>query len=460
MQETPRGFEANQWRDVCGEATALLQRLLRIDTTNPPGNELEAARQLQQVLAGDGLDSELLEPAPGRANLICRLESGSDEPPLLLSGHLDVVPAGDLSRWTHPPFGGELHDGMIWGRGAVDMKNMVAMSAMVLKLLRRREARLRRDVIFAAVADEETGCAHGSRYLVEQHPDKVRAGYALGEVGGYAVTVGRARVMLVQTAEKGICWLRITARGQGGHGSMPRKDSAVLRLSRALARLGARSLPQHNTPVVETFIRRVAGLQPLPIQLVLSRLLNPRLSELILGRVFPDRAKAATLRAQLHNTVAPTVLRAGSATNVIPDTATAELDGRTLPGQSPEDLIRELRRLLGPDLELEYEILEQAPASVNHPPESPLWDCIRSVVGRHDPGLTVVPYMIPGFTDGKYFSQLGARWYGFSPIRLESAAGLSFADLFHGIDERIPEDGFHWGLQALYEVVDAFCVRG
>lgn len=455
----PKGFEPREWGDVCGEATALLQALLRVDTTNPPGNETEAARYLQRVLAEDGLEAEIIESAEGRGNLVCRLESGTREPPLLLATHLDVVPAGDLERWTHPPFGGELADGMIWGRGAVDMKNMVAMSAMVVKLLRRREARLRRDVIFAAVADEEAGCANGSRFLVERHPDKVRAGYALGEVGGYPVTVGRARVMLVQTAEKGICWLRIRVRGDGGHGSMPQRDSAVVRLSEALARIGRRSLPQHNTPVVEAFVRQAAALQPLPVRLVLPRLLNPRLSDLIFDRFFPDRAKAAALRAQLHNTISPTVVRAGEKTNVIPDSAVAELDGRTLPGQRPEDLIAELRALVGSDLDLEIEVIEQAPAAVNHPPDSPLWDCIRSVVRRHDPGLAVLPYMIPGYTDAKYFGQLGARWYGFSPVRLEAGSGISFADLFHGIDERIPEDGFHWGLQALHEVVGSFCVR-
>lgn len=458
---TPRGFDQKQWSEVCGEATGLFQSLLRIDTSNPPGDEIVAARALQQSLELDGLQSEILESAPGRANLVCRLESasGGSEPPLLLATHLDVVPAGDHGRWTHPPFGAELHDGMIWGRGAVDMKNMVAMSAMVMKLLQRQRATLRRDVIFAAVADEEAGCNHGSRFLVEQHPDKVRAGYALGELGGYPLTIGRARVMPVQTAEKGICWLRITVRGPAGHGSIPRRDSAVVQLSRALARIGAGSLPQHNTQVVESFIRAVAALQPLPIRLVMPRLLNPRLSELILERFFPDKSKAATMRALLHNTATPTVVHAGERTNLIPDTAVAEIDGRTLPGQRPEDLIRELRALLGGELELEIEVLERASGAMNHPPDSPLWDCIRSVVRRHDRGLTVVPYMIPGFTDAKYFARLGARWYGFSPVRFDPDSSLSFTDLFHGIDERIPEDGFHWGLQALYEVVDSFCVR-
>jgi acetylornithine deacetylase/succinyl-diaminopimelate desuccinylase-like protein len=347
---------------------------------------------------------------------------------------------------------------MIWGRGAVDMKNMVAMSAMVLKLLRRREARLRRDVIFAAVADEEEGCAHGSRFLVEQHPDKVRAGYALGEVGGFPFIAGKTRVLLVQTAEKGICWLRARASGPQGHGSIPRKENAVVRLSAALAKIGSRSLPQHNTPVMESFVRTVAALQPLPERLVMPRLLNPHLSELILDKLYPDREGAAKLRALLHNTATPTVIQAGEKINLMPTEAEALIDGRTLPGQDGEDLLRELRALVGDEVTLE--VIRQAPGSVNHPPDSPLWDCIRSVIRSRDRSLPVVPNMITGFTDGKYFSQLGARWYGFAPTWIDPESGVSVADLYHAIDERIPEDGFHWGLQALYEVVDAFCARG
>jgi acetylornithine deacetylase/succinyl-diaminopimelate desuccinylase-like protein len=454
----PSGFTPHEWREICGEATALLQRLLRIDTTNPPGNEIVAAEALREVLAADGVPAEILESAPGRGNLVCRLRSGSDAPPLLLAAHTDVVPAGDVSRWRHGPFSGDLAEGMIWGRGAVDMKNMVSMSTLVMKLLARRAVPLKRDVIFAAVADEEAACTFGSRFLVEQHPDKVRAGYALGEVGGFPNTIGRTRLLLVQTAEKGICWLRLTARGQPGHGSVPRPDNAVLRLARAIDRIGRATLPQHNTPVAEAFIRAVAATQGLPLRLALPALLNERLSGLILGRLIADQGQARTLHAQLHNTASPTVLRAGEATNVIPEVATVEIDGRTLPGQTAQQLLDELREVIADD-EIAIEITQQRPGTINHPPDSPLWDCIGAAVRRRDPSLLVVPYMIPGFTDAKFFCQLGARWYGFAPVWLEPGSGLRFAELFHGVDERIPEDGFHWGLGALVEVVDAFCRR-
>lgn len=443
----------NAWSEACGEATALLQALLRIDTTNPPGNEIAAAEHLERSLAEDGLDSEIIESAPGRANLICRLPAAGQPTggPLLLAGHLDVVPAGDLARWTHPPFSGTLADGMIWGRGAVDMKNMVAMSAMVLKLLARHGSTLRRDVILAAVADEEQGCSYGSRFLVESHADKVRAELALGEVGGFPQRAGKATIMPVQTAEKGVCWLRATARGPAGHGSIPRSDSAVLHLAAALQRLGATRLPQHNTPVVEQFIRKVASLQPLAERIVLPRLLTPQLSSLLLDRVFPDKEQARLFDALLRNTATPTVLEAGSATNVIPDAASAEIDGRLLPGRTADDLIRELRALIGHEIELE--VIREAPGAVNHPHASPVWDAIERAVARHRPKLPVVPYMIPGFTDGQQFSRLGTRWYGFSPVWLDLDSGIRFSDLFHGYDERIPEDGFHWGLRLLFEVV-------
>jgi acetylornithine deacetylase/succinyl-diaminopimelate desuccinylase-like protein len=464
----PRGLDVSSWRETRGEATALLQSLLRINTSNPPGDEIAAAELLAASLRAEGLEPEILLSAPGRANLVCRIPAregrgrSASEPasaaPLLLATHLDVVPPGDPARWRHPPFSGDLAEGMIWGRGAVDMKNMVAMSAMVVKLLARRGAPLRRDLIFAAVADEEAGCELGSRFLVERHPEKVRAGFAIGEVGGFPLKVGRARFLLVQTAEKGSCWLRATARGPAGHGSMPRTDSAVLALARAICLLGERSLPQHNTAVVESFIRQVAARQPLPLRQIMPRLLNPRLSPLILDRLMADQGQARTFRAILHNTVAPTVLRAGEATNVIPESASVELDGRLLPGQRGEDLLRELRELLGDSLELE--VLREHPGVVNHPPDSELWDCIRSAVGERDPGLEVVPYMIPGFTDAQSFCRLGARWYGFSPLLLDPASGLRFSDLFHGIDERIPEEGFHWGLSVLHDVVARFCLAG
>jgi len=290
---------------------------------------------------------------------------------------------------------------------------------------------------------------------VEQHPERVRAGYALGEVGGFNLSVKGARICPVQTAEKGKAWLQVTAKGPSGHGSMPLKDSTVVRLSEALARIGKGRLPQHNTPVAEAFIRGLADLLPYPDRLVLPKLLWERASGAIIDNLVKDPSQARNFNAMLHNTAAPTVVRAGEAPNVIPDSATAELDGRLLPGQEAADLVRELKELVQ-DEELSFEVLSEAEAVINDPPDSPLWATIVDVVGQRDPTLKVLPYMIPGYTDGAWFSRLGARWYGFSPIKLDTSSGPSFAELFHGIDERIPEDGFHWGLGALWEVVRRF----
>jgi acetylornithine deacetylase/succinyl-diaminopimelate desuccinylase-like protein len=434
------------------EAVRLCQQLLRIDTTNPPGNERPAADLLAEELAAAGIAPRILESAPGRANLVARLKGDGSEAPLLLTAHLDVVEA-DPAGWQRGPFSGDIADGFLWGRGAVDMKNMAAMSVAVLGRLAREGVRLRRDVIFAAVADEEAGCDKGSAWLVENHPDLVRAGYALGEVGGFSMYLGKATVYPVQVAEKGICWLRARVRGEPGHGSMPREDSAVVRLSAAIARLGQTRLPVHWTPVVRSFFEEVARLQPAPLRPLLRRLIQPALSSRIVN-LLPDRSLARSILALLSNTVSPTVLRAGSKVNVIPGLAEAELDGRILPGQTVEDLLRELGAVLGPDVELE--VMKSAPPSTTEPISSPVMDAITQVIAHHEPGAAVIPYMVPGFTDGQYFSRLGAKWYGFAPVKLPR--GVKFADLFHGNDERIPVDGLKWGAQVLHDVVRKVCV--
>ncbi len=431
---------------LADDAVRLCQALLRIDTTNPPGAEKAAADLLAGELAAAGLEPRVLESAPGRGNVVARLRGNGERPPLLLSAHLDVVEA-DATTWSHPPFAGTLADGYLWGRGAVDMKNMAAMSTALLCHLARAGVRPKRDVIFAGVADEEAGSDAGAAWLVANHPDLVRAEYGLGEVGGFSMYLGKATLYPVQVAEKGYAWLRARVRGTPGHGSMPREDSAVIRLAQAIARLGETPLPAHRTEVVAAFVEaataRARYLRPL-----LGRLLSPRLAPALL-RLLPDRALARALGAMLANTAAPTVLRAGRKTNVIPGLAECEIDGRVLPGQTTQDLLRELGAVLGPDVELE--VMREAPPLVTEPARSPLFDVISEVVAVRDPGAIVVPYLTPGFTDGKCFARLGVRWYGFAPVKLPR--GLRFADLYHGTDERIPVDGLRWGAAALADVV-------
>jgi len=435
------------------DAQEMLTALLRIDTTNPPGNERAAVDYLAGKLREVGLEPTILEPAPGRANLVVRWPGTGKADPILLAAHLDVVEA-DASLWKHPPFSAAEVDGCLWGRGAVDMKHMAAMSAAVMRRLAREGVRLARDVIFAAVADEEAGCDHGSRFLVEQHPELVRAEYALGEVGGFTMHLAGTAFYPVQVAEKGICWVRARFRGEPGHGSMPRRDSAVIKLGEAIAALGRARFPTHPTPYMKQFLDAVAARQPRIAQPLLKLVARPELMARVV-RLVPDLSIARSFGALLTNTASPTVVRAGSKVNVIPGVAELEIDGRLIPGQTDADFLRELRAVIGEDVELE--VVKSAPPTVTEPVESPLFDAIRRQINAREPDAVVVPYMIPGFTDGKYFSELGAKWYGFSPLKIEKGSGIRFADMFHGNDERIPIAGLHWGTEVLDAVIRELC---
>lgn len=431
------------------DARRLCQTLLRMDTTNPPGNERICAELLAGELQGVGLDPTLLEAQPGRTNMVVRLRGTGKLPPLLLTAHLDVVEA-DPTKWRRPPFSGDEHEGCLWGRGAIDMKNMAAMCTAIMKRLATEKTTLDRDVIFAAVADEEAGCDLGSRFLVEKHRSLVEAEYAIGESGGFSLHLGDTTFYPVQVAEKGFCWVRARITGEPGHGSMPRHDSAVTRLGEALTALGKAQLPLHATSYVEKFLDAVRSRQPALVQPLLKLLARPELLARV-ARLVPGASLSRSFSALLANTAAATVVRAGAKTNVIPGVAEFEIDGRTLPGQTDEDLLRELRAVLGPEVELE--VIKSAPPVVTEPVASPVYDAICRQITAREPEAVVVPYLIPGFTDAKYFTRAGARWYGFSPVKIEKGSGIKFADMFHGHDERIPVAGLGWGVEVLDAVV-------
>ncbi len=431
---------------LCDHAVDLCQRLLRIDTTNPPGNELEAAELLATELSEAGLVPRVLQSAPKRGNVVVRHAGTGAKPPLLLTAHLDVVEA-DASKWEHPPFSGTIADGCLWGRGALDMKNHAAMSVALLCRLARDKRVLDRDLIFAGVADEECGCEYGSGWLCDEHPDLVRAEYAVGEGGGFNIFLGGKRFITVQVAEKGFCAVKARVRGEPGHGSMPREDSAIIRLSEALARLGKQGLPPHQTRVVGVFLDAIIGAQPAALRPLLGAARDPRLLSRLVA-LLPDKGVARGMLAMLSNTASPTVLRAGSKINVIPALAEAEIDCRTLPGQKDEDLLRELAAVLGDGVELE--VLRSVPPTETEL-ASPLYDAICATLAEQDPDATVAPYLVPGFTDAKSFTRLGTRWYGFSPVKMPKS--MRFAEMYHGRNERIPIDGLRWGTGVLSEVV-------
>ena len=451
VEFSPAGA-AVDWSASAREAVGYLKDLLRVDTSNPPGNERPAAELIARVLARDGIACELYEKEPARTNLVARLRGSGKKPPLLLSGHLDVVPA-EADSWRHPPFAAVEADGCIWSRGAVDMKNMVAMSLMTMLLLKRRRIPLERDVIFAAVADEEAGSKNGSLFLVERHASAIEAEFVLTEVGGHTLHVGDARFYPIQVAEKGLCWFELTADGPPGHGSMPHRHNAVARLARAIAKLSSARLPQHNTEVVSGFIRALASRVSFPQSRALASLLHPTLSGAVLGWLEGrNPEQALPLNAMLRNTATPTMLAGGEKINVIPSTATVAVDGRLVPGQTTASFLDEIRRVVGDDIRLT--VLDEHEGTTFES-KTALYDAIVAVLARHDPEATAVPYMIPGFTDAFAYRKLGATCYGFSPLRLDPT--IKFSQMYHGHDERIPVEGFAWGVRVLYELVSNFC---
>lgn len=453
-------FDWKKEGDACVE---LLRDLIRIPTVNQgtggdegAGNERPAAERIAEELRQAGLEPKLLEKVRGRTNVVTRLKGNGRKPPLLLNAHLDVVSA-DTDGWTHDPFGAEIHDGYVWGRGAIDMKNMAAMSASVMTMLARwvkEGGVLDRDVIFAAVADEEAGCTLGSSFLVDDHADEVRAEYMIGEVGAFSLHLFGRTFYPIQVAEKGVCWVRATYDGPPGHGSMPNPASSVVTLARAVARLGRTRLPMHPVPVVQDFLHGLARQLPAPQKQVLRRLTVPQVASLILDYLVRDDAQRRSFGAMLSNTASPTVLRAGGKVNVIPARASVEIDGRTLPGQSDADFLRELREALGGDPQLE--ILRSLPP-VQASSQTPLFDRLSRTLERHDPSAHPLPYLIPGFTDAKAYARLGTACYGFSPVKFDPTHDVSFTRMYHGVDERVPVAGMHWGLRVLYEAVAGFC---
>ena len=440
------------WDAITDESIGHFKDLLRIDTSNPPGNEIVAAKHIASIFDREGIAYELLESKPTRASLVARVEGNGKKKPLLINGHLDVVPA-DPDCWDHPPFGAVEADGCIWARGAIDMKNMVTMGLMTLALLKREGVELERDVIFAGVADEEAGSHHGALYLVEEHPDLVRAEYVLNEVGGHTLYMGDTRYYPIQVSEKGICWFELTATGEPGHGSMPHPNNAVVRIARAIEKLGRVRLPQHNTEVVEGFLRALAEGAPFPQNKVMPLMLQPafagRLLD-VLQKQNPDQAMG--LNAMLRNTASPTILEAGKKINVIPSTATVRVDGRVIPGQTIQSFIDEIQAVVGDDLKVN--VLDQHDGTV-FDSNTPLYDAICGALRRHDSGGVPVPYMIPGFTDSFAYARLGATCYGFSPVKL--GPDLNFTRMYHGHNERIPIKGYAWGQRVLYELVRDFC---
>jgi acetylornithine deacetylase/succinyl-diaminopimelate desuccinylase-like protein len=431
-----------------GEVVGLLTDLIRIDTSNPGKPERPAAEYVAERLAEAGLEPQIFESGSGygsgseagRASVVARF-AGSDPSAdaLLLHGHLDVVPA-DPADWSVHPFGGEVRDGLVWGRGAVDMKNMDAMTLAVVRRMVREGRRPRRDVVLAFVADEEAGGNEGAKFLAAKHPE-LFAGCteAISEVGGYSYEISpELRLYLIETAQKGLSWMRLTARGRAGHGSMLNDDNAVTQIAAAVARIGAHRFPTTLIPTVRDFLGEVCDALGVPF--------DPADPEAAVERLGP---LARFVGATLRHTANPTMLEGGYKSNVIPERASAVIDGRFLPG-GEEEFLAAIDELAGPGIERESIHHDR---SVEAPFGAPIVEAMLAALRAEDPAARTVPYCLSAGTDNKTFASLdvsgkgGMRGYGFVPLRL--TPDLDFAAMFHGVDERVPISALDFGCRVL-----------
>ncbi len=437
---------AIDWASVRDEVTRHLQALIRFETVNPPGNETPLAEYLATVLEREGIPAEVIESAPGRGNLVARIRGNGRARPLLLMAHSDVVSV-EREKWTRDPFGGELVNGCVWGRGAVDTKGLVACELGVMLLARRLGLPLERDLIFAVFADEEAGGQFGACWMWQHRRELIDAEYAINEGGGMALELGGRRFYLCQTGEKGAARLRLTARGEPGHASMPIPNTAMQHAARAILTLSTHTFPTVLTPTVIRLLRELGEALGKPVREQIAAVLaDPtweRLAALPLGP-----AERRLLYAMTRNTAVPTIVHGGHRINVIPSEVVVEVDGRILPGQDPEVFAAEVQRLVGPNVEVE---LTSRGRGLEAEPDSPLFRTICETMAELDPGARVVPYLVPGGTDAKCLP--GIKVYGFMPMRDHPEE----FDLAHAHDERISVSTLEFATRALFEIVTRFC---
>jgi len=424
------------------EVVRIARDLIRFDTSNWGGGRAEGEREAAQYvgvyLESLGLEPEYYEPIPRRTNVMARVRGRNpDKSALVLHGHLDVVPA-IAEDWSVDPFAGEIRDGMLWGRGAVDMKDMDAMILTSVADILRAGEQPERDLILVFFADEENGGVEGSHLVVTHHPEWFDgATEAISEVGGYSIAVGDRRAYLLQVGEKALIWIRLRARGRAGHGSRVHPDNAVTRLAEAVAALGRTEWPVRLTATTHAML---GGLRELADS----------------DEVDPDILAASTgpaegfIRSTLRTTANPTGLAAGYKHNVIPDVAEALIDVRTLPGAEDEALA-DIRRIVGDDIEVEIVVRD---IGLEVPFEGDLVDAMIAALGRADPGVPVIPYLMGGGTDNKALAGLGIDGYGFAPLRLP--ADLDFTGMFHGVDERVPMDALLFGQRVLTDLLRTY----
>ncbi len=438
---------ANTLASIYKRPVELLQRLIQFDTTNPPGNEAACIGFINSLLTEAGFETKILARTPERPNLVARLHGHGTAPPLLLYGHTDVVTTAHQT-WQYPPFEGKVADGFVWGRGALDMKGGIAM--MVAAFLRAKVENLNvpGDVVLTVVCDEEAGGDYGAKYLVENHADLFKGiQFAIGEFGGFTFYLGKQRFYPIMISEKQICWMKATVRGQGGHGAMTTHGQAMAKLARMIQQLDGHRLPMHVTPAARLMVGVLAAASPMPTSLVLRQLLNPVLTDRVLNVL---GAKGQVFFPLFHNTANPTVILTGDKINVVPSEITVGLDGRLLPGYKPDDMVAELRQIIGSEVELEVVRYDPCPPE----PNMGLFKLLASILRESDPKGTPIPYLMSGVTDARFFSRLGIQTYGFLPMVLP--ADFNFIQTIHAANERIPVEALNFGTEAIYKVLQRF----
>jgi len=439
------------WDSIGRDAMATLSRYVQFDTTNPPGDELNAAHWLAGQLRDRGITQDVAvhEPVAGRGLVLARIPGSAALKPLLVNHHMDVV-AADPAAWTHPPFSGAIADGFVWGRGTLDTKNLGVIFLLSLELLVRAGARFRRPIVFLAVPDEETGGTHGMRWLVEQHGANLDPEWVWDEGGGgFKDMFGPGVMFGLTVAEKQIQQLKLIARGKPGHASMPHNDNANVTLLHALERVLAAPRPLRVNAITAMMFRTIATTQKFPASALLPRLDNPLALRLAARQLQAD----PSLNAMLRDTVCLTMQRAGYKANVIPERAEAEIDCRLLPDTDAEEFRGWLKARLA-DERISVEVTESSPQSGSAPLDGPFFDAVTAGVRRHLPSAAVFPMLVPGATDGRYWRQRGYAAYGFAPVLMDRA------DLgrMHGIDERISGENLVTAIKITRDIIETLCV--
>jgi acetylornithine deacetylase/succinyl-diaminopimelate desuccinylase-like protein len=438
--------ESNE-SDFINNPSELLSRLIRYDTTNPPGNEAQAVMFVKELLESAGLQTIIRAKDPNRPNLITRLPGKGQAPPLLLYGHMDVVTVKD-QEWDTPPFEGLIRDGWVWGRGALDMKSGLAMMVSAILRIIRSGYQPSGDIILAVLSDEEKASIYGSKFLVEEFPDLFSSvKYAIGEFGGFPLYFGDKTFYAIQVAEKQACGIRAIFKGPPGHGAQPVRGGAMSKLGMFLSKLDGQPFPAKITPAPKMMIESICRELPLSQAHLLEQLLNPKRTDSTLALM---GSQGRLFWPMLHDTASPTIVNGSDKINVIPARVTLDMDARLLPGSEPEDMIKRLRLISHPDTEFEVLRFEKCPHMAN----MELFPLLGEIVSELDPGAIAIPYLLSGITDARIFARLGIQTYGYLPMNLPR--DYDFFSSVHGSNERIPVRSVEFGAKALHRLIERY----